>query len=51
MTRTELLVLGLALLCLSLLLANRESNNPRGQIVVRLIEGFSIDAIKAGLFS
>ena len=48
MDRTEIIVFGLALLCLSLLIT---SDQPRGKIAARLLEEFSIDAIKAGLFA
>ena len=49
--KTNLMLVGSALFFLSVLLAKRESNNASGQIVVRLLEGFCIDAIKAGLFA
>jgi hypothetical protein len=51
MDRTEIILFGLALLCLSLFLVKRESNNPSGKITAELLESFSIDAIKAGLFA
>ncbi len=49
--KTNLMLVGSALFCLSVLLAKRESNNASGLIVARLLEEFSIDAIKAGLFA
>ncbi|HEY1806367.1 MAG TPA: hypothetical protein VGG45_17990 [Terracidiphilus sp.] len=48
MNRNEIILFGLALLCLSLFITR---NQPRGKIAGRLLEEFSIDAIKAGLFA
>jgi hypothetical protein len=48
MDRTEIIVFGLALLCLSLLIT---SDQPRGKIAARLLEEFSIEALRAGLFA